>query len=116
MPSLGYLHSGGQNVHRLHSSRCCAFSLSFLYPFFIIQSMSFCLGLPLPIFPSILPSIISLCRESPLMMCPDQFFCIVQIMSIKDHLFSTFFSTSSFVLHSVQMILSILLHIVLYCI
>ena len=52
----------GRNVKQLHSSRCCAFSLSFQYPFSIIQSMSFCLGLPLPLFPSILPSIISLCR------------------------------------------------------
>src|SRR6218665_1909407 len=41
----------------------CAFSSSFQCLFSIIQSMSFCLGLPLPLFHSILPSIISLCSE-----------------------------------------------------
>src|SRR6218665_1104511 len=56
----------GPNVQQLHSSRCSGFSLSFLYPSSIIQSMSSCLGLPLPLFPSILLSIISLCRELPL--------------------------------------------------
>src|SRR6218665_1263519 len=46
----------GPSVQRLHSFRCCAFSLSFPYPSSIIQSMSFCLGLPLPLFlPSFLP-------------------------------------------------------------
>src|SRR6218665_1437095 len=69
----------GPNVQQLHSSQCCAFSLSSQYPSFIIQSMSFCLGLPLPLFPSILPSIITLCRELPLRMCSIQFFCLVLI-------------------------------------
>src|SRR6218665_2162889 len=73
--------------------------------------MSFCLGLPLPLFHSILPSIISPCRELPLRMCPIQFFCLVLVIYIKDLFSSTFFSTSSFVLWSVQLILSILLHI-----
>src|SRR6218665_1249126 len=76
----------------------------------IIQSMSFCLGLPLPLFPSILPSINSLCRELPLRMCPIQFFCLVLIISIKDLFSSTLFNTSSFVLGSFQLILSILLN------
>src|SRR6218665_671078 len=71
-------------VQRLHSSRCCAFSLSFPYPSSIIQSMSFCLGLLLLLFPSIFPSIISLCRELlPLRMCLIQFFCLILIISIK---------------------------------
>src|SRR6218665_392882 len=74
---------------RLHSSRCCAFSLSCPYPSSIIQSLSLCLGLPL--FPSILPSIISLCRDLPLRMCQIQFFCLVLTISIKDHFSSTFF-------------------------
>src|SRR6218665_1622930 len=73
------------------------------------------IGLPLPLFPSILhsilPSIISLCRELSLRICPIQFFCLVLITSIKDLFSSTFFNTSSFVLCSVQLILSILLHI-----
>src|SRR6218665_170547 len=56
----------GPNVQRLYSSRCCVFSLSFPYLSSIIQSISSCLGLPLPLFCSILPSIISLCRELPL--------------------------------------------------
>src|SRR6218665_1544597 len=88
----------------------CIF-LEFLYPSSIIQFMSFCLGLPLPLLPSILPSIISLCRELPLRMCPIQFFCFVLIISNKDLFSSTFFNTSSFVLCSVQQILSVLLHI-----
>src|SRR6218665_232659 len=97
----------GPNVQRLHSYRCCAFSLSFQYPSSIIQSMSFCLGLPHPLFPSILHSIISLCRELPLGMGPIQFFCLVLITSIKDLFSSTLFNTSSFVLCSVQLIFSI---------
>src|SRR6218665_258487 len=67
-------------------------------PSSIIQNMSFCLGLPLPLFPSILPSIISLCRELPLKICPIQFFCLVLIISFKDLFFPTFSNTSSFVL------------------
>src|SRR6218665_26265 len=51
----------------------CPF-LEFSYLSSIIQSMSFCLGLPLPLFPSI-----SLCREFPLRMCSIQFFCLVLI-------------------------------------
>jgi len=58
----------GLTVHRLYSFRCCAFSLRFSYLSSIIQSMSFCLGLPLPLFPFILPSIFALCREPPLIM------------------------------------------------
>jgi len=101
----------GPNVQRLHFSRCCAFALSFLYPPSIIQSMSFCLGLPLCLFPSILPSIISVCRELPLRMCPIQLFWLVLIISIKDLFSSTCFNTSSFVLCSVQLILCVLLNI-----
>src|SRR6218665_3607163 len=44
-------------------------------------------------------------------MCPIQFFCLVLIISIKYLFSSTFFITSSFVMCSVQLILSILLHI-----
>src|SRR6218665_3013388 len=86
----------GPNIQRLHSSRCCAFSLSFPYPSSIIQSMIFCLGLPLPLAPSILPSNISLCRELPLRTCPIQFFCLVLITSIKD----LFLPPFSILLHS----------------
>src|SRR6218665_2078524 len=85
----------GPNVQRFHSSRCCAFSLSFEYPTSIIQSIIFCLGLPLPLFPSTLLSIISLRSELPLRMCPIQFFCLLLIISIKD-LFLPHFS----ILHS----------------
>src|SRR6218665_2428512 len=53
--------------------------------------MSFCLGLSLPLF----PSITSLCRESLLIMCPVQFFCLALIIYIKDlfffHLFQYYF-------------------------
>src|SRR6218665_1805944 len=41
--------SDGVDVQRRHSSPCCAFFLSSPYPPSIIQSMSFCLGLPLPL-------------------------------------------------------------------
>src|SRR6218665_690996 len=93
------------------STFLCAFSLSFQYPYSITQSMSVCLGLPLPLFPSTLPSIISLSKELPRRICPIQFSCLVLVMSIKDHFSSVLFNTSSFVLCSVQLILSILLHI-----
>src|SRR6218665_3580592 len=63
----------GPNVQRLHSARCCAFSLSFYYPSSIIHHELLPRPSPssLP-FLSILPSIISLCRELPLRMCPIQ--------------------------------------------
>jgi len=93
----------------LRSSPCCAFSLSFFYLSFIIQSISFCLGLPLPLFTSIIPSIISLCKSVALRMCPIQFVSLVLIISMKDLFLPPF--TSLFVLRSVQLILSILLHI-----
>src|SRR6218665_1062857 len=89
--SVTYFMEGPQ---RLHSSRCCAFSLNFQYPSSIIQPMSFCLCLSL--FFSILPSIISHCRELPLRMCPIQFFCLVLIISIKD----LFLPPFSVLLHS----------------
>src|SRR6218665_1856261 len=89
----------GPNVQQLHSSRCCAFSLSFQYPSSIIQSMSFCLCFPLPLFLSINPSIISLCTELCLRMCPIQFFCLVLIIFIKDLFSFTFFQY--FFIHSV---------------
>ena len=54
----------GPNVLRLHSSRCCAFYLSFPYPSSIIQSMSLGTGLPLSLFHSILPFILSVCRAT----------------------------------------------------
>src|SRR6218665_1290095 len=63
--------------------------------------------------PSILLSIISLCRELPLRigLCPILLPCLVLIISIKDIFSSTFFNTSLFALCSVQPILFILLHI-----
>src|SRR6218665_372727 len=81
------------------------------FPVSVLHHLVHGLGLPLPLFPSILPSIISLCRELPLRMCRIQFFCLVLVISIKDLFASTFFNTSPFVLCSVQLILSILLHI-----
>src|SRR6218665_2447054 len=50
----------------------------------IIQSNSFCVGLPLPLFPSILPSIIALGKEYPLIRCPIQFHCLALIVDIRD--------------------------------
>src|SRR6218665_2966013 len=73
--------------------------------------MNFCLGLLLPLCPSILSSIISLCREKHFndLSYPVLLPCL--IMSIKDLFSSISFNTSSFVLYSVQLILFILLHI-----
>src|SRR6218665_2358956 len=56
----------GPNVQRLHSSLCCVFSLSIPYPSSIIQSMSFCLGTPLP--PPFFPPL-SLSVESHFLEC-----------------------------------------------
>src|SRR6218665_1599466 len=74
-------------------------SLSLLYPSLIIQSSNFCLGLPLPLLASILPSIIS------------QFHCLVLIIVYRDLSSSTSFKASSFDICSVQLIFSILRHI-----
>src|ERR1700733_3606741 len=48
-------------------------------------------------FSSSLPSIISLCSESPRNKCPIQIFCLVFTVSTRDLFSSTRFSTSSFV-------------------
>src|SRR6218665_233340 len=66
---------------------------------------------PLFFFPSILPSIIVLRRESPLIMWPSQFLCWLLIIHIIDLFSSTILSISSLVLCSIQLILSILRHI-----
>src|SRR6218665_266772 len=84
--------------------------LSLLYSSLIIQSSNFCLGLPLPLLPSILPFIISLCSESPLIICRIQFRCLVLI--IKDLSSSTSFNTS-FDMCSFQLIFSVLHHILI---
>src|SRR6218665_1125230 len=99
----------GPNVQRLHSSQCCAFSLSFPYPSSIIQSMNILFrpcASSFRCFLSTLPSIISHCRELTLRMCTIQFFCLVLIICIKDLFSCTFFNNSSFILCSVQLIFS----------
>src|SRR6218665_2693301 len=40
---------------------------------------SFCLGLPLDLFPSIFPSITVFSSDSPIRVCPIHFFCLVFI-------------------------------------
>ena len=69
--SLSLLSSGRSErpMNPIFSLLC--FFLEF--PTSIIQSKSLCLGLPMPFLPSSLPSIMSLYRESPLMICPIQF-------------------------------------------
>src|SRR6218665_3574567 len=79
--------------------------ISLLYSSLIIQSSNFCLGLPLPLLPSILPFIISL-----FIICRIQFRCLVLI--IKDLSSSTSFNTS-FDMCSVQLIFSVLHHILI---
>src|SRR6476469_3265111 len=68
------------------------------------------LGLPLGLFPSILPSSTNFIRPSPLTTCPIQFFFLSRIVFIK-FLFSFMeLSTCSFVLLSIQLTFPILLH------
>jgi len=65
-------------------------------------------GLPLALFPSILPSITSLNNPSPLTTCPIQFFCLFLITLINCRFSYTLFKISSFVILSIQLPLSIL--------
>src|SRR6218665_1555407 len=58
-PILSY-HILSYPIQWLLVSRCCAASLSLLYPSVIVQFSNFCLGRSLPLLPSILPSKISL--------------------------------------------------------
>src|SRR6218665_3575317 len=88
-----------------------SFLLQLAVILFCIQSSNIILGLPLFFFPSILPSIIVLRRESPLIMWPSQFLCRLLIIPISDLFSSTILSISSLVLCSIQLILSILRHI-----
>src|SRR6476661_8333810 len=68
------------------------------------------LGLPLDLFPSILPSSTNFIRPSPLATCPVQFFFLSHIVFIK-LLFSFMeLSICSFVLLSIQLAFPILLH------
>src|SRR6476619_3118067 len=69
------------------------------------------LGLPLGLFPSILPYSTNFIRPSPLTTCPIQFFFLSHIVFIK-LLFSFMqLSTCSFVLLSIQLTFPTLLHI-----
>src|SRR6476469_9834316 len=68
------------------------------------------LGLPLGLFPSILPSSTNFIRPSLLTTCPIQFFFLSHIVSIK-LLFSIMeLGTCLFVLLSIQLTVPILLH------
>src|SRR6218665_2228850 len=93
----------------------CFSMLSFFFKFavayssLIIQSSNFFLGFLLPHLQSILPSIISLGSESPVITCPIQFRCLVHNIVNRDLSSSTSFSTS-FDMCSVQLIFSILRH------
>src|SRR6476469_1459865 len=69
------------------------------------------LGLPLCLFPFILPSSTNFIRPSPLTTCPIQFFFLSHIVFNK-LLFSFMeLSTCSFILLSIQLTFPILLHI-----
>src|ERR1043165_1214736 len=90
---------------------CCAFSFSSPYPLVIIPPSIICRGLSLVLFPSTLPSMIYLKRESPRTICPIHFFCLSLNVVISDLLSSTLCNTSSFVICSVQLTFSIRRHI-----
>src|ERR1043165_9490778 len=98
----------GSYVQRRHFSLFSASLFSSLYPSVSIKSSSIVLGLPRILFPSILPSMMSLSRVSHLKMCPIHFFCRPRIVPISDLFSSISCKISSFVLRSVQLILSIL--------
>src|SRR6476619_393107 len=68
------------------------------------------LGLPLGLFPSILPSSTNFMRPSPLSTCPIQFFFLSHIFFIKLLFLFIELSTCSFVLLSIQLTFPILLH------
>src|ERR1700733_12241536 len=91
-------------------SLLCLF-FQFSLPFFHHPVQKFLSRSSSASFSSSLPSIISLCSESPRNKCPIQIFCLVFTVSTRDLFSSTRFSTSSFVTCVVQRIVSILLHI-----
>src|SRR6476469_4094582 len=68
------------------------------------------LGLPLGLFPSVLPSSTNFIRPSPLTTCPIQFFFLSHIVFIKLHFSFMELSSCSFVLLSIQLTFPILLH------
>src|SRR6218665_945776 len=76
---------------------------------FLAHHPNFFLGLLLPYLKSILPSIISLGSESPVIVCPIQFRCLVLIIVNRYLSSSTSFNTS-FDICSVQLIFFILRH------
>ena len=93
----------GPNVQRLHSSQCCAFFLSSPYLSFIIQSMSFCVAPPSSFHYLSLQRVPSKTVSYPVLLsCSDY---------IRQRSFTSIFFKPSFVLCSVQLILSILFHI-----
>src|SRR6218665_3608407 len=90
----------------------CFSMLSFFFKFAVFLAhhpvQDFFLGLLLPPLQSIIPSIISLSSDSPVIICPIQFRCLVLIIVNRDLSSSTSFNTS-FDMCSVQLI-SILRH------
>jgi len=82
----------------------------FIYHSTIIQSSIICLGLRFDLFPNTFSSITVYNSDSPLRVCPINFFCldffIVRMRDISSPIVS---NTSSFVLCTVQLTFSILL-------
>src|SRR6476469_2488366 len=94
----------------LQLSRFSAFLFISLYVSSYTSSIMPILGLPLGLFPSILPSSTNFIRPSPLTTCPIQFFFLSYIVFLK-LLFSFMeLSTCPFVLLSIQLTFPILLH------
>src|SRR6218665_1885728 len=86
-------------------------SLSLLYSSLIIQSSNVFLGLLLPHLQSILPSIISLRSESPVIICPFQFRCLVLYFLLSlTGIFLLLPVLTPHLICSVQLIFSILRH------
>src|SRR6218665_3789894 len=86
-------------------------SASYILPPSSIQSRIICLGLPLDLFPSILPSITVFNSDFLLRMCPIHFFWLVFIVRMRALSSPIVSNISSFVLCSVQLTFSILLQV-----
>ena len=100
---------GSQTLHPCRSS-----ALLFKSPYnsFSINSSIIPIRfLPRPLLPSIFTSITSFICPSPLIIFPIQFFFLQTIVSTIDLFSPTLLRTSSFVIFSVQLMRSILLHI-----
>jgi len=109
--SLVLCPQAGPGIEHLHATLSSALLFIFTYDPSFGSSIIPNLGLPLGLFPSILPSRTWFNNPSPLTACPIQFFFLFQTDSNKLLFSSVVSSISWLVFLSTQLIYSILLHI-----